>query len=217
MKRELNIFVLRTALFAAPILLLFELLYHFGYYPIITDSSLFDRKVNLVRNRRLQRVDLMAMGSSVTLYDLNSREMVTAFDKPYYNFSSVNLQCTDIRILLRQFAKEYKPEYIVTCSSIREFIHPRDSTYLNYTNTNKFIRDHFPEYFYFHKYSSLYRLIWRKNKLSPLIIDEWGGASWTVPKADMIAANGNEHEIFPTEYTEMQYRELDSLAAWLAN
>ena len=81
MKRGLNRFLLKLALLGLPILVGYEILYRFGIYPVLTNSQLFDNKMLDVQRHPPAGVKLMAMGSSVTLYDLDSRMLGQDLDR----------------------------------------------------------------------------------------------------------------------------------------
>jgi hypothetical protein len=214
MKRVIK-FIFKTLLFLLPVLLVFEVLFRLGYSPIITNSTLFDFKMIRLQKQHIKSVKVLSIGSSVSLYELNSGIIVQNLHVPYYNFASWGLQISDMRMLLNSFVKDYQPQYVIIGSSIGDFISPSNDTYLNYINTNTYIRSNLPEIFYFKNYNSIHQIIRRKQTAYPVNFDNWGGALLTIKAKDINRDKWNEHGIFPTRYTPTQYRELDSLAAWL--
>jgi hypothetical protein len=216
MKRPVNKFLLKTLLFVIPVLVFFEVLFRLGFAPIVTNSTLFDTKMLNVQKHHIKNVTLLAAGSSETLYELNSKIIVQNFNIPYYNFSSWGMQVTDTKVLLKSLVQKYHPKYVIMCSSIGEFIYPQNDTYLNYINANNFIKDDFPELFYFKKYNSIHQVIRRKLTTYPLKLDDWGGTSLNIKPKDINQQKWNEHGIFPTGYTSQNYTALDSLGAYLA-
>jgi hypothetical protein len=212
---KIGLFLGKTLLFVLPIFILFEVLFHMGYYPVITDSSFFDRKVMETAKQRGKNVTLLAAGSSVALYELNSQVILDSLHVSYYNFSSWGLQIADTRALVEAVVTSYHPKYVLLCSTIRDFIAAKHEIYLRYTNTNPFIRTDFPEFFYFLSYSPLHQIAYRKSHAFHLEQDAWGGYQLTIPKKDILWDKWDEHDVLPTSYTEGEYRELDSLGAFL--
>jgi len=217
MKKPINRFLLKTLLFIIPVLIFFEVLFRLGFAPIVTDSTLFDLKMLGVQKHHVKNVKLLAMGSSITLYELNSDSMVKNFKLRYYNFASWGLQIGDMNRLLTSLVKTNQPEYVILCSSFPDFVSPPNNSYLNYINANSYMKDSFPELFYFKNYNSIHQIIRRKFNTYPLYIDSWGGASLSDKLRNINSEKWNEHDIFPTRYTPGNYAALDSLSTFLRN
>jgi hypothetical protein len=216
MKKTINRFLLKVLLFIIPVLVFFEVLFRLGFAPIVTDSTLFDLKMLAIQKHHIKNIKLLAMGSSITLYELNSDSMVKNFNLPYYNFASWGLQIADMNRLLASLVKTNHPEYIILCSSFPDFVSPPNNSYLNYINANSWVKDNLPELFYFKNYNSIHQIIRRKFNTYPLYIDNWGGASLSVKLRDINSEKWNERNIFPTKYTPENYQALESLSAFLA-
>jgi hypothetical protein len=214
MKRKVFIFSAKLIVFLIPVLLFFELLFLAGYTPIFTNSTLFDTKMMAVQKEHIKGVKIMALGSSITLFELNSELIVKNLDSPYYNFGSWGLQMVDMNNLITGYVNAYHPNYVIICSSISDFVSAQNDSYFNYINTPRWIKDHLPEYFYFKNFNSIHQVIRRKIKAYPLILDEWGGAPLRIKptnKVDIL----NDRVVFPTKYTNENYNKLDSLASFL--
>ena len=80
MRRGLNRFLLKLVLMGLPVLVGYEVLYRLRIYPVLTNSQLFDNKMLDVQRHPPRAVKLLAMGSSVTLYDLDSRMLARAIE-----------------------------------------------------------------------------------------------------------------------------------------
>jgi len=215
MKTRLIIFLLKALLFLLPVLLGFEVLFRLGFYPIMTNSILFDHKMIQVGKDGIREVKLMAMGSSCALYDLSSEVMVRHFDLPYYNFSSWGLQVPDMRLLLTALVQQYRPEAVIICSSPWDFMKPPNDSYRNYTSMPSFVRNHLPEAFYFRPFSSIHALFYRKWEGYPASIDHWGGMPKNIPEKEIHRQQWDKNFLFPTPCTEDAYEALDTLGAWL--
>jgi len=218
MKKPVSIFIYKVLLFVVPVLVVFEILFRLGCYPVITDSTFFDLKMMGIQKHPIKNVQLLAIGSSVALNDLNSEIIVQNLNMPYYNFASWALQMADTENLLKGFVKKYNPKYVILCSSLGDFKKKQNDTYLNYLNESDYIRDNFPEFFYFKSYSSVYRIIRRKYKSFPLNLDKWGAVSLQEKQKNTnntTEDEWNKHQVFPTAYTLYNYQKLDTLSAFL--
>jgi hypothetical protein len=216
MQRELNRFLLRLFLLALPVAAGFEVLYRVGIYPVLTNSQLFDYKTLEAVRHPPGEVKLLAMGSSVTLYNLDSRMLGQDLGLSYHNFASWGMQITDIGAVLHPLVREYRPSYVLICSSVRDFMSPATGSYFEYVHTADWIRERFPEYFYVRNYSPVHSLYLRRFKSRRPHFDAWGGASIAEMWQGMERNDKDEHLDFPTPDAELQYRALDSLCAYLA-
>lgn len=215
MNNKLHLFLGKTLLFVIPVLLLFEMMFRLGFSPIITNSTLFDTKMLRAQKQGVKNVRLLSIGSSIGLYELDSRVMAEHFNMPYYNFSSWGLTVADMKALLNEFIKEYQPKYVIMCSSLGDFMTAPNQSYFNYLNSSRWIRGHLPEYFYFNDYHSIHQIVYRKEHAFHLDLDEWGGSSLTIQPQDINKEKWDEHFPFPTEYTGDHYAALDDLCVAL--
>ena len=80
-------------------------------------------------NIRIKNPAILAIGSSITLYGVHSGPIVAKLGSSYYNFGAWNLQIGDMRMILETLLKDYRPNYVVICSSIGDFYKACDTTY----------------------------------------------------------------------------------------
>jgi hypothetical protein len=207
--------LLKLLAMIASVVLLFELLYRLGIYPVLTTSQTFDYKIMAAQRYPIGELKVLAAGSSAALYDISSRVMVEGVGPSYYNFGSWGMQITDMGIVLHALVEKYRPPYVVICSSVRDFMTPATASYAEYAAAPSFFRDHFPEYFYVRNYSPLHTLAFRRFQSRRPHFDPQGGAfvaeMWEGVALDRFA----DHLDFPTGSSELQYRALDSLCGWL--
>jgi hypothetical protein len=215
MTKQVNKFIIKTLLFVLPVLILFETMFRLGFGPVVTNSELFDAKMQHIKQQHVGDVKLMSIGSSITLYELKSDLITQAFNMPYYNFASWGIQVSDMRTMLTDYVNEHHPKYVIMCASIGEFRGPPNESYLNYFNTPPFIRNNIPEFFYQKNYNSIHQVIRRKYFEYPINFDQWGGASLTVKPKDTTRNMPDTRDTFPTRYTQANYNALDSIAAFL--
>ncbi|WP_214073848.1 hypothetical protein [Mucilaginibacter sp. dw_454] len=212
MKRSVKKFILQTGLLLAGIVIPFWVLFKLDYLPVITSSSMFDTKMMIAQKKQMGQIDLLAVGSSMTFYQLNSQLMVNTFHRSYYNLASWGLQMGDIKLLLGAFIPQYRPHYVIICSSVGDFSRSPNASYHNFADAPLFMRRHMPELFYFKNFSSIRHIIRTKKDAYPIVFDAWGGAQIKVdPRNDL-----HIKLPFPTVYTPAAYRSLDSLAGMLA-
>jgi hypothetical protein len=215
MRRPLNRFLLKLLLLGLPVVFCFELFYRLGIYPVITVSQIFDYKMLGAKRHAPEKVDLMAIGSSVTLYDLDSRMIADSLRLRYYNFGSWGMTAADIFAAARALVRDYRPANILLCSSPRDFMTPPTPSYAEYAGTAAFIRERFPEYFYLRNYNPIHTLLDRRFVARRPTFDAWGGALVEEMWAGRPRQEKVQHLDFPNADTELQYRALDSLCRFL--
>lgn len=215
MNGRLNRFLLKLFLLALPVVAGYEILYRFRIYPVLTNSQFFDYKMLEAQRHPPVGVKLLAMGSSVTLYDLDSRMLGQDLGLSYYNFASWAMQISDIGDVLQALVKEYRPSYVLICSTARDFMLPATGAYFDYAYTPSWIRERFPEYFYLRNYNPIHSLYLRRFRSRRPHLDAWGGASVEEMWRGFVVNDQDEHLDFPTPDAELQYRALDSLCAYL--
>lgn len=215
MNRPSKRFLLKLALLALPVLAGFELLYRLSIYPVLTVSQFFDYKLLETARHPPGKLTLMAMGSSVTLYDLDSRVIMDSLRVPYYNFGSWGMQVTDISAVMGGMVSRYRPAFVLVCVTPRDFMYPRTPSYAEYAGTAAFFRDRFPQYFYIRNFSPVHRLWLRRYRSRRPTMDAWGGASIEEMWKGVERHDQGEQLGFPTASTESQYAALDSLCRGL--
>lgn len=215
MKRQLNWFLVKFLLLSLMPVLGFAVLYRCRIYPVLTTSQLFDSKMLDAQRRLPARVKLVIAGSSVALYDLDSKLIADSLERSFYNFASWGMQMSDIGAALRVLVKEYRPALVVICSCDRDFMTAPTPFNSAYVGTTAWIREDIPWYFYIRNYNPV-RTLWRRRFRSRRPrMDAWGGA----PVEGMwqgLPANLRDGLLdFPTAFTGLQYRALDSLCGFL--
>lgn len=215
MKRPSNKFLLKLALMALPVVAGYEVLYRLSIYPVLTASQFFDYKVLEAGRHPRGKLTLMAVGSSVTLYDLDSRVIADSLRVPYYNFGAWGMQMTDIRAILGGLVGAYHPSVVLICASPREFMLPRTPSYADYAGTAAFIRERFPEYFYLRNFNPVHTLWIRRYRSRRPTMDAWGGACVEEMWKGVVRHDKGEQLAFPAADTEAQYAALDSICRYL--
>jgi hypothetical protein len=220
-------FTVRLAAMVIPIIAFFTFLYLAGYRPLLTDSIGFDAKIRYVKEKKLKQIDLIAIGSSMTLNNLSSEVIKDSLNMSFFNLASWGLRIKDINHLAINYTPIYKPKYIIVVSSIADFNNdPLEVSINNYLNTSQYFKDHFEAYFYIKNFNSIAEIRSRKRELakcllvdtndySSLHFDKWGGVLLRMSKKSFSLKRWNDHEPFPTQSAPSQYQALISLSSFL--
>jgi hypothetical protein len=208
MNSGINKFLLKAALFMLPILIIYETLFRLGFTPIITNSTPFDKKMLFLQQHPLKEVKLLAAGSSITFWSLDSRLIAENIHEPYYNFGSWSMTIEDTRTFLVYLVKRYHPDHVLIFSSFGDFQPQNNPAYLNYLQASPWVRDDFPELFYLTEFHSMHMILFRKMRSQYVNIDQWGG-SWHRSENDW-------HPVpIKMDISPAQYAVLDTLCAFL--
>jgi hypothetical protein len=214
-------FLWKTALYGILVLAGFEGLYRAGFLPVVTDSTLFDRKMSWLHRHPAVQPQFVVVGSSTALYGVRSAPMVRDLPLDYYNISSPLLNVASSMMVVRAMVQEYHPKYILLASNVGDFCRTADSTYRYYTDASLIIRRYVPEMFYLLDYHSIHQIVYRKMKVTWLNFDPWGqGVKKYDPEMirrrladDPDAFAGNV--TFDTRFQDIHYEALDSMGRWL--
>jgi hypothetical protein len=215
-----TLLLFNIATVAVVIIVFYECLMHLGYLPLLTNSISFDAKVYEIKKQDIHKVALLALGSSITLDNINSNIVAQAMPS-YYNFSSWGLQINDIKAILNIYLQQYAPKCVMICSSIPDFRKAGNvAQYHKYLVTDSYIREHLPELFYVKNYNPLLEIWSRKKEYNKdtadiLKFDRYGGVSRNILTADTLMKNWVNDFSFPNEFTQFQYKQLQALALQL--
>src|SRR5437764_904180 len=104
-----------------PLIFLYLLMAADGFSPLITNSISFDAKIAELNHQKFKRVDILGLGSSMTLNNINSQIVADSLSSNYYNISSWGLQMSDLNSLAHYYVPKFKPKYILMLSSVTDF------------------------------------------------------------------------------------------------
>jgi hypothetical protein len=220
--------VVRALLFSVPLVLFLQIYYgvlwNVGYYPMITNSISLDAKILDLRAHRFRTIDVLAAGSSMSLNNVNSAEMILSDQSnTYYNLGAWGLQISDLLQLLTYYSQVYKPHYVIISSSLPDFYGEEKIDVPEHYQLA--LADHFLPYFYF--WSTLPAMIMRREEYEKykldihnytnLNFDPYGGAVLDMSADRISERRWNEPLNFPTKGTDLQYEKLKELAVFLKN
>jgi hypothetical protein len=214
-------FLLKTALYVILILAGFEGLFRMGFRPVITDSTIFDRKMSWLQQHPMIQPKFFVVGSSTGLYGIRSAQMARNLPLSYYNVSAPLLNVASSLSIVKSVVRDFHPEYVMVGSNLGDFGRKTDSTYRYYADAIPFVKRSLPELFYLLDYHSIHQIVYRRWKVTWLDFDPWGGGLKTYNRAAMQKRLEDDpgaflgQLTFDTEYQKVHYQALDSMCRWL--
>jgi hypothetical protein len=221
MARKMKKFLLKTALYVILILAGIEGLYRAGFLAIVTDSTIFDRKMSWLQQRPQIKPKFFVIGSSTALYGIRSPQMARNLPYAYYNFGAPLLNVASSLMIVRSLVRDYQPKYVMIASNVGDFCRRPDSTYLYYADAFHLAKWQLPELFYFLDFHSIHQIVYRKLKVTWLDFDDWGGGLKKYDRS-MIKQRIEDDPgaflgqlTFDAQYQRLHYLALDSMCRWL--
>jgi hypothetical protein len=223
---QLKDFVKKLILFSTPLviilLIMYICLFNAGYYPVITNSISLDAKLFDYRAHKFSNIDVLSIGSSMNLNNLDSAEIVLPGNlTTYYNFGAWGLQISDILYLVKYFTNTYKLKGVIVSSSLTDFKENSKiliPTYYELDLVNRYLP-------FFYCKSSIISIINRHrqykefmantNDYSNLNYDEYGGVLLNIPSEKISKIRWNEELRFPNINTMNQYSKLEELVLYM--
>jgi len=193
--------------------------------PPVTGRVSFNEKLFDFHNNSLpESIDILAVGSSMTLNNLATSIVIKNRSVKFRNFSSWGLTISEISHLIRFLVERYNPKIIINVSGPMDFYLNRSSPdFFAVKEVQNFLDDNNLIYLYLKylnphylaKYSRFIRR-WRTTNTiyESLSFDTSGGVSLSIAKKDVIKERWNA-EIKDTEIDPMSYVELHDLASYL--
>lgn len=218
-KNNIVAFLIKVFLVAGPAIAGIVFFSGSGFLPLITDSIGFDAKLYEIQKGKIQNVELLSIGSSMTFNNLNSDVIKENFELSYYNAGIWGMQISHDRYLSNYYIEKFKPRYVIVCSSIPDF--EKIDNFDPPAYFDLYISDHFMDYFYFRNFNP--KALRKRNDMyvdfkkdnsdyTSLRFDSFGGVSLNMSKENISVARWNEEIKFPTRHTEFHYKELGRLA-----
>ena len=193
--------------------------------PPVTGRVSFDEKLMFFHNNTLpERVDVFAIGSSMTLNNLSSSVMVEATGENYRNFSSWGLLVKQMSYLVRFLADRYNPEVIINVTGPMDFY--RSAVHADFFGANEvggYLDGNDLFYLYLKYFDPLYlakssgyskRRRSGNDMYDSVRFDYWGGVSLDIAKVN-IDRERWERRIDPSRFDPDAYESLRELAEFL--
>ena len=183
--------------------------------PNISNSYSFNNKINFMRNKK---ADIITIGSSMSLNNLNSNLIVEKFKTDsYLNYSSWGLNCHDIYSLLKIISARHKPSTLIVSSYLRDFMSidkkfdtKQVSSYLNSSKTWCYHFKKIELSYYLENYKLMKKYKNKHNYMS-LIYDKYGATIFYSKNFEISKNKMNDLSI-SGDLRKENYNYLDSIS-----
>ncbi len=213
-------FIYKTIIIAAPILILpLSIIILYGFPPPKLSTSIsFNAKILYIKEKQFSDgIDIMAVGSSMSLNNIHSSTIQNYFGHKYVNISSWGQNMEEDFELIKIFTKYYNPKIILISSG-----------YMDFNNNSKAIKYNLVENYLFGNEMLAYkelnlRYLWKESRsfsnkkkdiynYTSLKYDDYGGINlkknnFIIKKNRWVGNNVNEFNL-----DKLQYRYLDSIS-----
>lgn len=195
--------------------------------PPITGSLSFDEKIFYIsKNRILDKRDVIAVGSSMTLNNLASRIIIDEYSESYFNFSSWGLTIKQAKYYIKFLLDIYNPRVVIMVSSPVDFYYSgRVENFFNESEMMSYLLE--PNYLqaYYHHFDPYYLIknsinIWKDRSSNQhyqsLMFDQNGGVTLDMDINDVNLKRWDT-AISPQQIDQEAYTDLRELAIFLRN
>jgi hypothetical protein len=191
--------------------------------PAITGNVCFDEKVRFLRNSPSKQCDVLVVGSSMAVANIESQTMLKHLPQGtrLLNAGAWNMKVGHTRAMLECLLGVYRPDRIILVCGLMDFYRdPRPSQFFDASEVTQFIHGssywlavlrHFDlQYYVKWSFSILQHRSTRKDYES-VMFDAWGGIPYDIffPNVDQRRWN---QKVDPAQVDPRQYEELGRLA-----
>jgi len=191
----------------------------------VTGSLLFDEKLEQLRRKGRLDFRVLALGSSMTLNNLNSASLVERLgpDRSYYNAAAWGMKVSDTRSMLEYLLARSQPEVVIVVSGPMDFygdasaervLPERFDEVLGGTPYPLLVARYFDLFYYLSEAQRLRLLRTRRDDFDSVALDAWGGVPLDLRYPNVPTerwAQRAEAEGF----SEAAYADLEAMAAKL--
>ena len=225
----IKLFIKKTILFVGILLpvLAITLFCWFKYYdipgPNLSNSPSLNEKIHFIKkNTKRSALDILAIGSSMSLNNLHSKTIINKLNSNLYlNTSTWGQNMEETFTLLKIYEKIYKPKNLLISSNFMDF--KKGDKIFRYD----FIEDYLnhekkPEIFFYLKSFSLQYLINSSKELNKyknknkdyqfLGFDKFGGVSFSNENFNIHSGRWNGVVLTKYKIEPIQYQYLDSIS-----
>lgn len=189
--------------------------------PYITNSRSFNEKLKFIKNKKQENVDILAIGSSITLNNLNSAIITNEFKGRYLNASSWGLSIKEVDELVESVFNTKEIKLIIIVSNVMDFvgsdieIKAEDiKSYLHASTTNIQYLTHWNLRYMWSSIAENNRDMKSRNIKSSLMFDNWGSVPLEL-YGDDIDKRTWSFDLPFDKIDETQYKYLDWLCYYL--
>jgi len=192
--------------------------------PNFSESYSFNDKIAFLENKN-KNVDIIAIGSSISLNNLDSKSIVNHFSsESFLNLSSWGMCYEDIFWLLKLHSKYNKPKKLIIASGTLDFYSNnkvlKKAVIENFLYSNNWRKYSFLRYFNLQYYLSNLKVAHEvrssQNNYATLIYDKYGTANLIAKDFKVLKErwNGVFNVKFDTKEHNLNYIYLDSIAKY---
>lgn len=222
-------FILHALLFGLIVLAgIAAYVWHYRAYvpaPRITNNISLNAKLRMLKERRGRRVDLLAIGSSMTLNNLSSRAVLEVFhDSSYLNIGAWGTDLAQSFELAEDIVPLMDPSTVLMVTNLGDFSadadrYEVDSTLMadyltKWTEADAYLRTRDAGYYLRQMELNAVRMNDAGN-YERLVFDPWGGVELNVPRDRIDRERFDRTPPAVADLSERQYQALEKLAAYL--
>jgi hypothetical protein len=215
-------FIRKTILLTISIIItpLIVVIYYGFPPPKLSKSISFNAKILNLKEMQLDAdIDVLAVGSSMSLNNIHTETVKKYFGKRYFNLSSWGQNIAENYYLIKIFTKQHKPKTIIISSS-----------YMDFNDTSKSISYHLlddyllgnilPIFKYFslrYLYADSRDYSYMKNETknyNSLMYDDCGGVNFEKKNFNITPKRWNGNNIKEYVVDSLQYNYLDSISLY---
>lgn len=163
--------------------------------PVLSGRVSFDEKARFISRHPFSKLDILATGSSMAMYNLSSEVVFenTSNDIRYFNFGSWGMKIEDSALFLEHLSHKFEPDVVILVASPFDFYSNQNPLRLNMADYDSYITGSGatgPLYFYLRYHDP--SLLWRARTLPQqrtrtdiylsLKFDRGGGVSIDPPR-----------------------------------
>jgi hypothetical protein len=196
--------------------------------PNLSNSYSFNEKMEFInKNIKAKQIDVLALGSSMSLNNLHSPTIVKELKTDsYLNTASWGQNMEEDYAMLRLLDKLYQPRAIIITTNFIDFA----------KSTKTFRYDLLEDYLYARKYPSLYYYLTtfdlsyfaKQSKIAELVrenpdtyeylgFDKYGGVNLSIAQAKFNARRWDGDSLNAKDGVPVQYQYLDSISNYCVN
>jgi len=114
--------ILLMVLFATIPLIIFDLITYKSTILKLSTSNSFNIKLWKMHNINSSKINIISIGSSITLNNLNTESIIKKYDSSYYNTSSWGFRINNQYDFLKIITNIYKPSVVITVSQVVDYL-----------------------------------------------------------------------------------------------
>lgn len=191
---------------------------------VLTNSISLDTRLHEMREIKLEHLDIVGIGSSMTLYHLDGETFMDKMEEDisFYNFSAWGMSVADDEKMLQYIVDRYTPKAVIMFSNIVDFKNNTDSQ-INMENVKAYLDEKiwndlklFINYGFPNNIET--KKLYKDRRFQPtelnedLRYDSWGGVRLSVYGDDVLDVRNNMY--YQDTPSEIQYEALESMVQY---